>query len=197
MNYNQEYLRKLLKSNSIVTDIRQNLDDLTEIIPEIHSMIGFEHRHPHHHLDVWEHTLLAMSVAQNNFDIRLALLLHDIGKPYSYQEDGLFRKFKGHPEKSVEIAQEILERLDFDKEYSQKICTAIKLHDTPLTGNFIFKHPELSNLIFEIQKCDTIAHNPRFNNKRLKYIDDMNQLFVTLAIPQTYTNEYPDYNPEK
>ena len=45
MNYNQEYLRKLLKSNSIVTDIRQNLDDLTEIIPEIHSMIGFEHKH--------------------------------------------------------------------------------------------------------------------------------------------------------
>ena len=198
MNYNQKYLAKILKSNEITDIIKQNLDELTEIIPELHSMIGFEHKHPHHHLDVWEHTLFAMSVSPNNFDIRLALLLHDIGKPHSYQEDGGIRHFKGHPEKSSEIARKILERLDFNEEYSKKICTAIKLHDTSLRGSFILDNTELANLIFEIQKCDVLAHNQKFNNKRLKYIDNLNQLFVTLAIPQEYLNEYNfDINPEK
>ena len=190
MNYNQSYLKKLLKNDFVSNEIKYNLDDLTEIIPEINSMIGFEHKHPHHHLDVWEHTLMALSVSQNNFDIRLALLLHDIGKPHSYQEDGIFRRFQGHPDKSAEMARTILKRLEFDEDYISKICRAIELHDTPLRGTFILENPELSNLIFEMQKCDVIAHNPRFNNKRLQYVDNINQLFVYLAIPQEYHSEY-------
>lgn len=198
MNDKQQYLAQLLKSENISTAINENIGNLIEIIPEIQSMIGFEHKHPHHHLDVWNHTMLAMSVSPNNFDIRLALLLHDIGKPHSYQEDGGFRRFHGHPDKSADMAKEILERLDFDKEYSDKICTAIKLHDTAIRINFLLQEPELANLIFEIQKCDVLAHNPRFNNKRLKYIDNINQMFVKLAIPQEYLAEYTtSNNPEK
>ena len=37
----------------------------------------------------------------NDIDIRLVLLLHDIGKPFSYQEDGNIRHFKGHAQKSA------------------------------------------------------------------------------------------------
>ena len=32
----------------------------------------------------------------NDLDIRLALLLHDIGKPFSYQDDESGRHFKNH-----------------------------------------------------------------------------------------------------
>ena len=28
-----------------------------QVIPELKNTIGFEHKHPHHHLDVWQHTL--------------------------------------------------------------------------------------------------------------------------------------------
>ena len=71
-------------SDNVVECINNNLDYLLVLVPEIQYMIGFEHKHPHHHLDVWNHTLLALSLSQNDFDIRLCLLLHDIGKPFSY-----------------------------------------------------------------------------------------------------------------
>ena len=79
-------LQEILLTDDIVKSINDNMDDLLLIIPEIKNMIGFEHNHPHHHLDVWNHTLLALSLSENDFDIRLCLLLHDIGKPFSYQD---------------------------------------------------------------------------------------------------------------
>ena len=104
---NKNTLYNILMCDDVVKNIRQNLQNLIVIIPEIADMIGFDHNHPHHHLDVWEHTLYALSLSPNNFDIRLALLLHDIGKPHSFQDDEV-RHFKGHPELSAQITKYIL-----------------------------------------------------------------------------------------
>ena len=113
----QIMLNNLLISENVVKNIKENLDDLTQIIPEIKDMIGFEHKHPHHHLDVWEHTLLAMSLAPNDFDIRLALLLHDIGKPSCFQKDYDMLHFHGHHEQSAFLTGCILKDLGYDKKY--------------------------------------------------------------------------------
>ncbi|MBE5757342.1 MAG: HD domain-containing protein [Clostridiales bacterium] len=172
----KEFLNNILISDNVVYEIRANLQDLTLIIPEISDMIGFEHKHPHHNLDVWEHTLYALSLSTNNFDIRLALLLHDIGKPHSFQE-GEVRHFKGHPEMSAHITKQILKRLDYNEQYIDFICEIVNRHDTPLTKEDIFSNTSLSKIIFEVQKCDVFAHNPTKNKKRLEYIENMRMLF--------------------
>ena len=77
-------LEEILLSDNITKSIDENLDYLLSIIPELKNIIGFKHKHPEHHLDVWNHTLLALSMSEKRFDIRLCLLLHDIGKPFSY-----------------------------------------------------------------------------------------------------------------
>ena len=104
---NKDKLYNILTSDNIEISIKENLDYLLEIMPELKDMIGFPHNHPHHHLDVWNHTLFALSISQNDFDIRLSLLLHDIGKPHSYQ-DGEIRHFKGHPEVSSKMSKVLL-----------------------------------------------------------------------------------------
>ena len=78
-----ELLVHILSAEDVVKNIKLNIDLMRYIIPEINDMISFEHKHPHHHKDVWEHTLLALSHAPNDFEVRLSLLLHDIGKPSS------------------------------------------------------------------------------------------------------------------
>lgn len=173
---NKEILKDILISDDVVGNIRQNIQHLILIIPEISDIIGFEHKHPHHHLDVWEHTLYALSLSPKNFDIRLALLLHDIGKPHSYQDDEV-RHFKGHPEMSAHISNRILNRLGYNEQYINYICEIINRHDTPLTEEDVFSNTDLSKVIFEVQKCDALAHNPAKNKKRLEYIKNITKLF--------------------
>ena len=105
-----ELIYSILMSDDVVEALKNNKEELLKIIPELKEEIGFEHNHPHHHLDVWNHTLLAVGMSIKDFDIRLALLLHDIGKPFSYQEEDGIRHFHGHPEVSEKISKKILKR---------------------------------------------------------------------------------------
>lgn len=164
-------LREILTEEDVVESIRENLDTVLEIIPEIKPMINFPQNHPHHHLDVWEHTLLALSFSDNNYETRIALLLHDIGKPHSYQ-DAEVRHFHGHADVSEQMARTILPRLNLNKEQIERICFLIKTHDTLITDEEIKNDPELSRLRLHIQECDSKAHDPNHQEKRLKYIDE-------------------------
>lgn len=68
--------------------VRENQEYVLEQIPELEHCVGFDHRHPHHHLDVWEHTIeVFKNVKSKDLETRMAALLHDIGKPFSYQDE--------------------------------------------------------------------------------------------------------------
>lgn len=162
-------LHEILESDDVVESIRSNIEILTLIIPEIKNMIGFDHKHPHHHLDVFEHTLYALSMSSNDFEIRLSLLLHDIGKPFSFIE-GDIRHFNGHPKVSENITRDILNRLNFEKEFIDRICFFVLNHDNIITTSLIKEDYEKASKLFQIQRCDALAHHPDKLEKRIKYL---------------------------
>lgn len=168
-------LEKILTNDNIIISINKNLEFLLELIPELKDMIGFEHNHPHHHLDVWNHTLLALSLSCNNFEIRLILLLHDIGKPHCYQDKEI-RHFIGHAIVSSEIAKNILKRLKYNENFINEVYYLIKKHDLPLTTNDILINYNLAYKQYLIQYCDALAHNPQKLEKRIKYLDKTKKL---------------------
>ena len=163
-------LQEILLADDVKLSITENIDDLLKIMPEIKYMVGFEHRHPHHHLDVWNHTLLAISLSPNDFDVRLCLLLHDIGKPFSYQE-GEIRHFKNHPKVSAQIAETILKRLNFKDDYIKTICYLIANHDSPISNDMLENNYELCLKLYEIQRCDALAHHPDKLERRKEYLN--------------------------
>jgi tRNA nucleotidyltransferase (CCA-adding enzyme) len=164
----------ILMSDDVEKSINENLDYLLSIIPELKPMMGFEQKHPHHHLDVWNHTLLALSLSDKDFDIRLSLLLHDIGKPLSYQE-GEVRHYKGHPKMSSKIARKILKRLNYDENYIEYICFLIKEHDSPINDKLIESDYDLCLKLYEIQRCDVLAHNPDKIEKSKIYLNKIDK----------------------
>ena len=170
------YLYGILMSNNVVKTIRDNIDYILDLIPEIDSMIGFDQMNPHHHLDVWEHTLYALSMSEKDYEIRLSLLLHDIGKPFSYQ-DAEVRHFKGHEKVSSDMARTILKRIGYKKEFVDKICKYIELHDTPITKEDVLSNPIMYSKIYKIQCCDALAHHPGKLEKRKKYLEETKKLF--------------------
>ena len=170
-------LQSILLSDNIVESINKNIDYLLKLIPEIENMIGFEHKHPHHYLDVWNHTILALSLSEKDFDIRLCLLLHDIGKPFSYQDEEV-RHFRNHSKVSSDMSRIILNRLGYDKKYINYICYLIENHDTPISDEQIINDYDLCLKLLKIQKCDALAHHPDKLEKRKKYIDETHKKLI-------------------
>ena len=164
-------LQTILLSDDVVESISENMDYLLQNIPEIKSMIGFDHKNPNHHLDVWNHTLLALRLSDKDFDTRLCLLFHDIGKPYSYQ-GGEIRHFKGHPKVSAEISKKALKRLGFDDDYIKYIYYLVEHHDTPISDEQLKDDYELCLKLYKIQICDALAHHPETLEKRKKYLSE-------------------------
>lgn len=140
-------------------------------------MIGFEHKNKYHNLDVWEHTLKAISISDNDIDVRLTLLLHDIGKPHSYQEDGEFRHYKNHNVVSSNISKIILKVLGYNNKYIEKICYLILMHDIMITEDDIKNNYELEYIRYQIQLADGLAHNPKNIDKRIKLLKKNKKLF--------------------
>lgn len=164
-------LQDILLGEDVVGSIKNNMDYLLKIIPEIKPMIDFDQKNPQHHLDVWEHTLLALKLSKNDFEIRLCLLLHDIGKPFSYQDEEV-RRFRGHGNISEKMAEKILKRLNFNKDFISKICYLVKNHDNPITDDQIKKNYLLCLKLYEIQRCDALAHHPDKLEERKKYLSE-------------------------
>lgn len=170
----KETIYSILMADDVVASIHNNLNILLNFIPELSDMIGFEHNHPHHHLDVWNHTLLALHNAPKDAEIRLVLLLHDIGKPHSYQDEEI-RHFRGHPKVSAYIALSILKRLHFNQDEIERLCYLIEQHDTPITEEEIKNNKALAHTKFIIQYCDALAHNPSKLEKRITYLRNINE----------------------
>ena len=170
-------LKMILTSENVSNEILNNLDYLLTIIPEIKPMIGFNQKHPHHNLDVFMHTLKALENSKNDYIIRLALLFHDIGKPLSCVEEDGVRHFPNHPVISEMITRKVLTRLDYEESVINEVCYLVKYHDTPITKQDVEKNYDLQLKRYEVQRCDTLAHNPLMNSKRISYLIKTKKLF--------------------
>ena len=107
------------------------------IIPEIPAMKGFEQRSKWHLYDVLEHTLRAVeNMPEKPGYLRLAALLHDVGKPsvYFFGADG-YGHFKGHVEAGFTMSEDILRRLKTDNFSRERVLTLIKYHDTEIEND--------------------------------------------------------------
>ena len=99
------------------------------ILPELEKCFNFNQRNPHHSQDVFGHIMTVLENTPLDLTIRLAALLHDIGKPltFSLGEDGVGH-FYGHNLKSCDLAKAVLTRLKFDNKTIDKVLILIKEH---------------------------------------------------------------------
>ncbi len=103
---------------------------LTEFAPELAAMVGVT-QNEFHAYPVWEHTLIALGnlPADASLTLRLATLLHDVGKPptKAVGEDGKVH-FYGHAERGAEIARRFLTRLKYPNDIISAVSTLVAQH---------------------------------------------------------------------
>lgn len=121
---------KMLASNSPAEafSLMDKTGLLKEIMPELLDGKGVNQR-GHHTTDVWVHSLDALAQCPSPDPIvRLATLLHDVGKPQTYREiDGKIT-FYNHEIVSSRIASRIGKRLKLSKKENQRLFTLVRYH---------------------------------------------------------------------
>lgn len=104
-------------------------DVFSVLIPEISDCRGFEQRTHYHCFDVWGHTVAAVCAAEPVLRLRLAMLLHDLGKPACYKFYNGEGHFKGHASVSASICERVLSELRFDGETFKRVLFLVQRHD--------------------------------------------------------------------
>lgn len=166
-------LEQILTNANIVACINNNLDYLITLIPEIQAMIGFEHKHPHHHLDVWQHTLEVLkNLNTTDLELNLAALLHDIGKPFCYQE-GNIRHFHGHAETSAKITKHALKKIGYNYNFIDRILYLVAKHDTLIDPLNLDNNIEIVIKRLQLQYADAKSHHPDKVSFRLQKLDSI------------------------
>jgi tRNA nucleotidyltransferase (CCA-adding enzyme) len=100
------------------------------IIPELEKMIGVEQGGAHK-FDVWEHSLKSLQHAADkklSLEVRLAALLHDIGKPKSKREGEKKPTFYGHEVIGARMTEKILQDLKFPAKIIEKVTKFVRVH---------------------------------------------------------------------
>lgn len=103
---------------------------LKAILPEVFALIGSEQNPVHHpEGDVFQHTILVMeSLNEESFDLQIAGMLHDVGKPATFAlEEGKITNHS-HEKIGAEITDSILRRFKFSNDSIKRIVSLVEDH---------------------------------------------------------------------
>jgi poly(A) polymerase len=138
-----ERVRDELSKLLLAQDPRPGLQALVDsgiadlVLPELPAL-QLESDEHHHHKDVYQHTLTVVSQAidyeqdynlQGDLVLRLAALLHDIGKPATKRlEPGGVVSFHHHDVVGAKLAKKRLQALRFDNDTIKAVARLVELH---------------------------------------------------------------------
>jgi len=174
----REELNRILLSGRSARGIRLMLETglLQYVVPEAVPMAGFDQRSSRHNKDVFEHTLAVVEGAPPRLKVRLAALLHDIGKPntFSVDEKGAGH-FYGHHIEGRKMVEAIMKRLKYDNKTIEDVSVLVVEHMSryPKVRNASLKRlvnrvgeHNLEDL-FDLQQADIMGAAPPFNFSEL------------------------------
>lgn len=156
-----------------------------EFLPEFDLAMETTQETVHHMYTVGEHILHTLLEVRPDRILRLTMLLHDIGKPYRKTMDAEgVAHFKGHPEKSSELANEILHRLKFDNDTIRKVTKLVRYHDhrMPVTPAHVRRAvheigEDLFPLYLEVRRADVSAQSMYQREEKIADIDGVEKLY--------------------
>ncbi len=108
----------------------EELGLLKYIIPELSQSVGVG-QNKHHIYSVFEHSVKSLGyAAKKNYslEIRIAALLHDIGKPKTKRGEGENSTFYGHEMVGAKMTARILDNLHFSKSFIEKVYHLVRYH---------------------------------------------------------------------
>ncbi len=172
-------LCKLLMGPGCVGILRAYPEVFCRFWPHLGPLVTLEQHNPWHCYGGWEHTLHALAAAPEDLVTRLAVLLHDVGKPScKTTDDQGVDHFYGHAGAGAPLADEMLRDLKFDNDTRKAVVTLVERHDAPVQETEKSVRRWLGRLgeetffrLLEVKRCDAMGQNHAEVPQRLASIE--------------------------
>lgn len=207
-----EFTRLLMSNNprkGIAILVATGIADL--VLPEI-PKLQLEIDEHHHHKDVYEHSLTVLDQAialedrlgGKNLVIRLAALLHDIGKPKTRALiPGGGVSFHHHEVVGARLARERLKKLRYSNEVIDDVETLIALHlrfhgygegewTDSAVRRYVRDAGELLTHLHVLTRADCTTRNQRKAERLAKTYDELEARIERLATEEELAAIRPD-----
>jgi tRNA nucleotidyltransferase (CCA-adding enzyme) len=126
----EEWMKTMkARKPSIAFNLMQKTGILGVTLPEMLEQVGCE-QNRYHAFDVWTHSMACLDACEGDPPLRIAALLHDLGKPRTRarsEKTGDFTFFN-HESVGAEMARSVLERLRFSNEDRERITLLVQHH---------------------------------------------------------------------
>lgn len=161
-----------------------------EFLPELNAM-QLEQDPIHHHKDVLAHTIAVVQRTSPDLELRVAALLHDIGKPKTRSFERRRATFHHHEVVGARMARERLVALRFPTEVVEHISRLVYLHlriHTYAMGwtdsavrRYVRDAGPLLEKLNELQRCDCTTRNERKARALALRMDELEERISVLA----------------
>ena len=158
-----EELRRILAADAPSLGLRLLADTgvLGAISPELAGQVSLsQNKIPGE--DLWQHTLRTVDAAPNRLEVRMAALLHDIGKPATAAEGHFYR----HEIAGADLARDLLERLHLPRATTDAVVHLVRHHMFRYEDNwgdgavrrFLAKvRPDAIDDLFALRQADNVG----------------------------------------
>ena len=163
------------------------------ILPEFDACMDTPQNNPHHCWSVGEHTLRALTFVEPDKVLRLAVLLHDIGKPpvRTTDECGVDH-FYSHAQKGAEMAGSILRRLKFDNDTRKRVARLVQVHDDLQIAaaqrsvrRAVYRiGADLFPDYLKVRRADIMAQNPDVRQEKLNELARIEEMYQKILEAQ-------------
>ena len=128
----RDELEKIIMTPNAAEGIKmlQESGLLRYVLPELQEGVGVG-QNKHHIYEVFEHSVRSLDYAARKdfpFHVRLAALLHDVGKPRTKSGEGPDSTFYSHQVVGERMVVEALDRLHFPKRFIEQVALLVREH---------------------------------------------------------------------
>lgn len=180
-----ELIKTLVSPNPSLLRDAYEMGITEQFLPEFDQMMVTEQENMHHKYTVGEHTLCALENVRNDKVLRLTMLLHDVGKPFTktMDENGVAH-FYMHAVDGEKITKNILKRLKFDNDTLNKVSKLVLYHDyrMPPTDKCVRRAvnrigEELFPYYLEVCRADIFAQSDYEKEEKLLNLNNIEEIY--------------------
>ena len=156
----------------------------------------------HHHKDVLAHTFAVVAKTEPERLVRLAALLHDVGKPKTRSFDGGGVSFHHHEVVGARMARDRMQALKYSNDDVDIVRKLVYLHlrfhtygmgwTDAAVRRFVRDAGDQLDRLIMLTRCDCTTRNQRKADRLSRRMDELEERIATLRAQEELDSVRPD-----